>query len=47
MNRLTELRDETVSHDWLWVVGTSEGAGVLDAEVLVATERRLGADHAS
>lgn len=47
VNRLTELRDETVSHDWLWVVGTSEGGGMCDAEFLVAAKLRLGADHAS
>jgi hypothetical protein len=39
VNRLTELRDETVSHDWLWVVGTSEGGGMCDAEFLVAAAR--------
>jgi hypothetical protein len=47
VNRLAELRDDTVSHDWLWVVGTSEGGGMSDEEFLVAAKLRLGADHAA
>ena len=47
VNRLAELRDATVSHDWLWSVGTSEGGGMNDAEFLVATKLRLGADQAA
>jgi hypothetical protein len=43
--RMRELSDETVSHDWLWSIGTAEGGGMCNTEYLIAVRLRIGAEH--
>ena len=45
VRRLRELRDESVSHDWLWSIGPGAGGLLEPDEYATAVRHRLGADH--
>ena len=42
---IRELRDDTVSHDWLWAIGTGEGGCIEPDGYVTAVRLRLGANR--
>lgn len=46
IRRIRELRDDSVSHDWLWAIGPGPGGSFHPAEYATAVRCRLGAHHA-
>jgi len=45
VRRIRELRDDTVSHDWLWAIGPGEGGCIEPDEYVTAVRLRLGANQ--
>ena len=46
VRRVNELRDDSVSHEWLWAIGRDAPGELPADEFITAVRLRLGADHA-
>ena len=46
VRRVNELRDNSVSHEWLWAIGRDAPGELPADEFITAVRLRLGADHA-